>query len=128
MILDPDSLDEMGHLAMAELDTLPLADLARLLQRLEAAEDTTRLYKQLLQAAMHRRVGERVPQLGQELDKHTGMVRSKMEDSPVIADLPNQVEHDQCTVKSGKPTYTLERIVDGGGPDAANDSHFGEAV
>ncbi len=32
------------------------------------------------------------------------------------------------TVKSGKPSYKLERIVDGGGSEAANDSQFGEAV
>ncbi len=32
------------------------------------------------------------------------------------------------TIKAGKPTYKLERIVDGGGSEAANDSQFGEAV
>lgn len=32
------------------------------------------------------------------------------------------------TIKAGKPTYKLERIVDGGGSEAVNDSQFGEAV
>lgn len=32
------------------------------------------------------------------------------------------------TLKAGKPTYKLERIVDGAGPEAANDSKFGEDV
>jgi hypothetical protein len=32
------------------------------------------------------------------------------------------------TIKAGKPTYKLERIVDGVAPEAANDSTFGEAV
>jgi hypothetical protein len=32
------------------------------------------------------------------------------------------------TLKAGKPTYKLERIVDGAVPEAANDSKFGEAV
>jgi hypothetical protein len=32
------------------------------------------------------------------------------------------------TLKPGKPTYKLERIVDGAVPEAANDSKFGEAV
>ena len=32
------------------------------------------------------------------------------------------------TLKAGKPTYKLERIADGVGPQAANDSHFGENV
>ena len=32
------------------------------------------------------------------------------------------------TLKAGKPTYKLERIVDGAGPEAANDSKFGEEV
>ena len=32
------------------------------------------------------------------------------------------------TLKAGKPTYRLERIVDGAGPEAANDSKFGEDV
>ncbi len=32
------------------------------------------------------------------------------------------------TIKAGNPTYKLERIVDGGGSEAANDSQFGEAV
>jgi hypothetical protein len=30
------------------------------------------------------------------------------------------------TLKAGKPTYKLERIVDGAVPEAANDSQFGE--
>ena len=32
------------------------------------------------------------------------------------------------TLKVGNPTYKLERIVDGVGPEAANDSKFGEDV
>ncbi len=32
------------------------------------------------------------------------------------------------TIKAGKPTYKLERIVDGDRSEAANDSQFGEAV
>jgi hypothetical protein len=32
------------------------------------------------------------------------------------------------TLKTGKPSYKLERIVDGAVPEAANDSKFGEAV
>ena len=32
------------------------------------------------------------------------------------------------TLKAGKPTYKLERIVDGAGPEAANDSKFGEEI
>ena len=32
------------------------------------------------------------------------------------------------TLKAGKPTYRLERIVDGAGPEAANDRKFGEEI
>jgi hypothetical protein len=32
------------------------------------------------------------------------------------------------TLKTGKPTYKLERIVDGAGPQAANDNKFEEAI
>ena len=32
------------------------------------------------------------------------------------------------TLKAGKPTYKLERIAGAVGPEAANDSHFGENV
>ena len=32
------------------------------------------------------------------------------------------------TLKTGKPTYKLERLIDGAGPEAANDSHFGGGV
>jgi hypothetical protein len=32
------------------------------------------------------------------------------------------------TIKAGKPTYKLERIVDGESSEAANDSQLGEAV
>jgi hypothetical protein len=32
------------------------------------------------------------------------------------------------TLRAGKPTYRLERIVDGAEPEAANDIKFGEAL
>ena len=174
MIPEPDALDEVGNFVMAELESLPLADLDRLIQRVSDAEDTARHYKQFLQGVLHRRFGERAHQLRQDAGKNTGTVRFDVDGHTVIADLPKKVEYDQCklkeavealrkwgenpedyvslevkvaetkytawppavrqlfeparTLKAGKPTYKLERIVDGAVPEAANDSKFGEAI
>lgn len=174
MFPEPDALDEVGNFVMAELESLPLSDLDRLIQRVSAAEDTARHYKQFLQAVMHHRFGERAQQLRQDAGKATGTVRFADDGFTVVADLPKRTEYDQRklkeavealrkwgenpedyvslevkvaeakymawppavrqlfeparTLKAGKPTYKLERIVAGAGPEAANDSKYGEEI
>ena len=173
MIHDPDALEEVGNFMMAELETLPLVELDRLIQRVSSAEESARQYKQFLQTVMHHRFAERAHQLRQAAGKSTGTVRFEDEDFTVIADLPKRPEYDQNklreavaalrkwgenpedyvaievkvqeakysawppavrqlfeparTLKVGKPSYKLERIVKGAGHEAANDNHFGEA-
>ena len=173
MVPEPDTLDEIGNIVLAELESLPLEDFDRLIQRVSAAEEAARHYKQFLQGVLHRRFGERAGQLRREAGKTTGMVRFNVDGHTIIADLPKKVDYDQRklkdavdalrkwgedpedyvslevkvaeakytawppavrqlfeparTLRAGKPTYRLERIVDGAEPEAANDIKFGEA-
>jgi len=174
MVPEPDTLDEIGNIVLAELESLPLEDFDRLVQRVSAAEEAARHYKQFLQGVLHRRFGERAGQLRREAGKTTGMVRFNVDGHTIVADLPKKVDYDQRklkdavdalrkwgedpedyvslevkvaeakytawppavrqlfeparTLRAGKPTYRLERIVDGAEPEAANDIKFGEAL
>jgi hypothetical protein len=174
MVPEPDTLDEIGNIVLAELESLPLEDFDRLIQRVSAAEEAARHYKQFLQGVLHRRFGERAGQLRREAGKTTGMVRFNVDGHTIVADLPKKVDYDQRklkdavdalrkwgedpedyvslevkvaeakytawppavrqlfeparTLRAGKPTYRLERIVDGAEPEAANDIKFGEAL
>ena len=174
MVPEPDTLDEIGNIVLAELESLPLEDFDRLIQRVSAAEEAARHYKQFLQGVLHRRFGERAGQLRREAGKTTGMVRFNVDGHTIIADLPKKVDYDQRklkdavdalrkwgedpedyvslevkvaeakytawppavrqlfeparTLRAGKPSYRLERIVDGAEPEAANDIKFGEAL
>jgi len=174
MVPEPDTLDEIGNIVLAELESLPLEDFDRLVQRVSAAEEAARHYKQFLQGVLHRRFGARAGQLRREAGKTTGMVRFNVDGHTIVADLPKKVDYDQRklkdavdalrkwgedpedyvslevkvaeakytawppavrqlfeparTLRAGKPTYRLERIVDGAEPEAANDIKFGEAL
>lgn len=173
MIPEPDALEEVGNFVMAELETLPLAEIDRLIHRVTSAEETARQYKHLLHAVMHHRFSERAQKLRQDAGKTTGTVRFEDDGYMVVADLPKRPEYDQKklkdavnalrkwgedpesyvsveikvsetkysawppavrqlfeparTLKTGKPSYKLERIQSDRMPDAANDSNFGEA-
>lgn len=123
MIPEPDALDEVGNFVMAELESLPLADLDRLIQRVSDAEDTARHYKQFLQGVLHRRFGERAHQLRQDAGKNTGTVRFDVDGHTVIADLPKKVEYDQRKLKEA-----VEALRKWGEMPAAMDSHLATSV
>ena len=99
MIPDPDVLEEVGQIYMAEVEALPLAELDRLIRRVASAEETARRYKQFLHAAMHHRFSERAQQLRQDAGKTTGTVRFENDGFTVIADLPKRPEYDQKKLK-----------------------------
>lgn len=96
---DPDVLDEVGQIYLAELETQSLAELDILIRRVTSAEETARHYKQLLQAVLHHRFSLRAQQLRQEAGKTTGTVRFEDDGFTVIADLPKRPEYDQKKLK-----------------------------
>ena len=100
MIPEPDDLHEMGQIVLAELQSLPLAELDQLLRRAAAARETARHYEQLLQAALNQRFSQRAQQLRQQAGKTTGTVRFEDEGYTVIADLPKRPEYDQQQLKA----------------------------
>lgn len=95
MIPEPEVLDELGQLYMAELEHLPIAELDRLLQRVAATEKAVGQYKVFLQSVMNHRFADRAQQLRQEAGKTTGTVRFEEEGYVAIADLPKRTEYDQ---------------------------------
>ena len=99
MVPEPDTLDEIGNIVLAELESLPLEDFDRLIQRVSAAEEAARHYKQFLQGVLHRRFGERAGQLRREAGKTTGMVRFNVDGHTIVADLPKKVDYDQRKLK-----------------------------
>jgi hypothetical protein len=99
MIPEPDTLEEIGNVVLAELERLPIADFQRLIQRVCAAEDAARHYKQFLQSVLHRRFGEHAHQLRREAGKTTGMVRFHVDGHTIVADLPKKVDYDQRKLK-----------------------------
>ncbi len=96
---DPDVLDEVGQIYLAELETQSLAELDILIRRVTSAEETARHYKQLLQAVLNHRYSARAQQLRQEAGKTTGTVRFEDDGFTVIADLPKRPEYDQKKLK-----------------------------
>jgi hypothetical protein len=66
---------------------------------------------------------------GEDPENYVG-IEIKVSESKYTAWPPGirQLFEPARTVKTGKPSYKLERIVDGVVPEAANDSTFGEAV
>lgn len=99
MIPEPDVLEEVGQIYLAELETQPLAELDRLIRRVASAEETARQYRQLLQAVLHHRFSERAQKLRQEAGKTTGTVRFEDDGFTVVADLPKRPEYDQKKLK-----------------------------
>ena len=96
---EPDVLDEVGQIYLADLETQSLAELDHLIRRVTAAEETARHYKQLLQAVLHHRFCERAQSLRQEAGKTTGTVRFEDDGYMVVADLPKRPEYDQRKLK-----------------------------
>jgi uncharacterized protein YecE (DUF72 family) len=99
MIHEPEVLDELGQLYMAELEHLPIAELDRLLQRVASTEKAVGQYKVFLQSVMNHRFADRAQQLRQEAGKTTGSVRFEEDGYVVIADLPKRTEYDQKKLK-----------------------------
>ena len=66
---------------------------------------------------------------GEDPENYVG-IEIKVSESKYTAWPPGirQLFEPARTLKTGKPSYKLERIVDGVAPEAANDSTFGEAV
>ena len=95
MIHEPEVLDEVGQVFLAELETMPLAELDRLIKRVTAAKEAAREYEQFLQATLNHRFSERAQRLRQEAGKTTGTVRFEEDGYVVIADLPKKPEYDQ---------------------------------
>ena len=66
---------------------------------------------------------------GEDPENYVG-IEIKVSESKYIAWPPGirQLFEPARTLKTGKPSYKLERIVDGVVPEAANESTFGESV
>ena len=95
MIHEPEVLDEVGQVFLAELETMPLAELDRLIKRVTAAKEAAREYEQFLQATLNHRFSERAQELRRQAGKTTGVVRLEEDGYVVIADLPKKPEYDQ---------------------------------
>jgi hypothetical protein len=174
MDTEPNVLEEIGQIYLADLETQPLAELDRMLRLVASAEETARNYRQLLQSVMHHRFHDRAQSLRTDAGKATGSVRFEQDGFTVIADLPKRLEYDQRklreavqslqkwgedpenyvsleikvseakysawppavrqlfeparTLKTGKPTYKLERIDTEHLPAVANDSTYREVL
>jgi hypothetical protein len=174
MDTEPNVLEEIGQIYLADLETQPLAELDRMLRLVASAEETARNYRQLLHSVMHHRFHDRAQSLRTDAGKATGTVRFEQDGFTVIADLPKRLEYDQRklreavqslqkwgedpenyvsleikvseakysawppavrqlfeparTLKTGKPTYKLERIDTAHLPAAANDSTYREVL
>jgi hypothetical protein len=99
MIHEPEVLDEVGQVFLAELETMPLAELDRLIKRVTAAKEAAREYEQFLQATLNHRFSERAQELRRQAGKTTGVVRLEEDGYVVIADLPKKPEYDQRKLK-----------------------------
>lgn len=95
----PDLLAEVGQLQVADLETMPVAELDRMIKQVAAAEETVAQYKQLFQAALNHRFSERAQRLRQDAGKTTGTVRFDIDGYVVIADLPKRLEYDQTKLR-----------------------------
>ena len=93
-------LEEIGQLSMAQLDALPLPDLAQLIQQVSDVRDTVRHYEGALLSTLHSRFAERANQLRTQAGKTTGTVRFRVDGFVIIADLPKRPEYDQVKLKS----------------------------
>lgn len=99
MIHEPEILDEVGQVFLAELETMPLAELDRLIKRVTAAKEAAREYEQFLQATLNHRFSERAQELRRQAGKTTGVVRLEEDGYVVIADLPKKPEYDQAKLR-----------------------------
>lgn len=95
----PDVLSEIGQIYLSELETLPLAELFKLENRINAAEAEVCHYKQIVQSVKHHRFSQRAQQLRQQAGKTTGTVRFQDDGFTVVADQPKRVEYDQRKLK-----------------------------
>ncbi len=95
----PDLLAEVGQLQVADLETMPVAELDRMIKQVMAAEETVSQYKQLFHAALNHRFSERAQELRRQAGKTTGVVRLEEDGYVVIADLPKKPEYDQAKLR-----------------------------
>ena len=97
-------LHAIGQLPLADLDVLPLPDMERMLQRVEAMKSTLRHYDLVLQSALNRRFGDQAQSLRQAAGKQTGTVRLVEAGFEIVADLPKRVEYDQARLQDAVDT------------------------
>jgi hypothetical protein len=93
-------LAEVGQLNMAQLHSMPLNELDRLVQALGQVKHSVHHYEQQVHAAMHARFSERAKTLRDDLGKSTGVVRFDVDGYTVVADLPKRLEYDQQKLKA----------------------------
>ncbi len=92
------SLAQLQELGATKVASLPIDQLAMLLEEMTELKAKCRTYDNLLHAALVERFTKPSADLRAKEGKDTGRVRLTVDDHVVIADLPKDVEWDQTKI------------------------------
>lgn len=92
------SLAQLQELGVTKVSSLPIDQLAMLLEEMTELKVKCRNYDNLLHAALVERFTKPAAEVRAKEGKDTGRIRLTVDDHVVIADLPKDVEWDQTKI------------------------------